>query len=184
MLLLLVLTAVSQPSGNSLWHDAGSFNLPRHVLGKCMGALPSLPSLPYFFAFLCPSLPNRLPSAAASASGLNKTLHDTVQSIAADETVIMRCCRYAAGDKVESWLLELLCLNAAEHVPKLPARLPHPTECDLYYINRDTLFSYHKVKPHTLSVILSACLPVCLSVCLSVCLPVRLSVHPFCKTAV
>ena len=54
-------------------------------------------------------------------------------------------CRYAAGDKVESWLLELLCLNAAEHVPKLPARLPHPTECDLYYINRDTLFSYHKV---------------------------------------
>ena len=53
--------------------------------------------------------------------------------------------RYAAGDKVESWLLELLCLNAAEHVPKLPARLPHPTECDLYYINRDTLFSYHKV---------------------------------------
>ncbi len=46
---------------------------------------------------------------------------------------------------MESWLLELLCLNAAEHVPKLPARLPHPTECDLYYINRDTLFSYHKV---------------------------------------
>ncbi len=47
---------------------------------------------------------------------------------------------------MESWLLELLCLNAAEHVPKLPARLPHPTECDLYYINRDTLFSYHKVE--------------------------------------
>ena len=59
------------------------------------------------------------------------------------------CCRYAAGDKVESWLLELLCLNAAEHVPKLPARLPHPTECDLYYINRDTLFSYHKVPAPT-----------------------------------
>lgn len=57
-------------------------------------------------------------------------------------------CRYAAGDQVESWLLELLCLNAAEHVPKLPARLPHPTECDLYYINRDTLFSYHKVGLH------------------------------------
>ena len=50
---------------------------------------------------------------------------------------------------MESWLLELLCLNAAEHVPKLPARLPHPTECDLYYINRDTLFSYHKVHQPT-----------------------------------
>ena len=23
-------------------------------------------------------------------------------------------------------------------------RLPHPSECDLYYVNRDTLFSYHK----------------------------------------
>jgi tRNA(Met) C34 N-acetyltransferase TmcA len=23
-------------------------------------------------------------------------------------------------------------------------RLPHPKECDLYYVNRDTLFSYHK----------------------------------------
>ncbi|KAL0043059.1 hypothetical protein WJX79_007872 [Trebouxia sp. C0005] len=60
------------------------------------------------------------------------------------EVQLQEPIRYAAGDKVESWLLELLCLNAAEHVPKLPARLPHPTECDLYYINRDTLFSYHK----------------------------------------
>ena len=55
------------------------------------------------------------------------------------------CCRYAAGDKVEAWLHELLCLDAAEHIPKLPARLPHPSECELYYINRDTLFSYHQV---------------------------------------
>jgi hypothetical protein len=23
-------------------------------------------------------------------------------------------------------------------------RLPHPAECRLYYVNRDTLFSYHK----------------------------------------
>ncbi|KAL0030160.1 hypothetical protein WJX77_000722 [Trebouxia sp. C0004] len=60
------------------------------------------------------------------------------------EVQLQEPIRYAAGDKVESWLLELLCLNAAEHIPKLPTRLPHPTECDLYYINRDTLFSYHK----------------------------------------
>ena len=26
-------------------------------------------------------------------------------------------CRYASGDKVESWLLELLCLDAAKHKP-------------------------------------------------------------------
>lgn len=30
-------------------------------------------------------------------------------------------------------------------IPVLPnCRLPHPSECQLYYVNRDTLFSYHK----------------------------------------
>lgn len=28
--------------------------------------------------------------------------------------------------------------------PFLANRLPPPGECDLYYVNRDTLFSYHK----------------------------------------
>lgn len=27
---------------------------------------------------------------------------------------------------------------------KCPPRLPHPDECDLYYVERDTLFSFHK----------------------------------------
>lgn len=53
-------------------------------------------------------------------------------------------CRYAAGDPVESWLHELLCLDCSENTPKCPSRLPHPDECDLYYIERDTLFSFHK----------------------------------------
>lgn len=52
--------------------------------------------------------------------------------------------RYASGDYVEAWLHELLCLDAANHIPKLEGRLPHPNECRLYYVNRDTLFSYHK----------------------------------------
>ena len=55
---------------------------------------------------------------------------------------------------MEAWLHELLCLDAAEHVPRPPARLPHPDECDLFYVNRDTLFSYHKaseVRPPSLS---------------------------------
>ena len=59
-------------------------------------------------------------------------------------------CRYAAGDAVEAWLHEVLCLDAAEHLPAPPPRLPHPDECELYYIERDTLFSYHKVRPCTL----------------------------------
>jgi N-acetyltransferase 10 len=52
--------------------------------------------------------------------------------------------RYAAGDPIEAWLNELLCLNAANHISNIEGRLPHPDECQLYYVNRDTLFSYHK----------------------------------------
>jgi hypothetical protein len=34
---------------------------------------------------------------------------------------------------VERWLNELLCLDAAENLPRLgAARLPHPDECELY----------------------------------------------------
>ena len=53
--------------------------------------------------------------------------------------------RYARGDPVEAWLHELLCLDASDHIPAVPSRLPHPSECELYMVERDTLFSYHKV---------------------------------------
>ena len=53
--------------------------------------------------------------------------------------------RYAPGDKVEAWLNELLCLDAS--LAKMPTHsrdgCPHPSTCDLYMVNRDTLFSYH-----------------------------------------
>ncbi|XP_058111016.1 RNA cytidine acetyltransferase 2-like [Magnolia sinica] len=51
--------------------------------------------------------------------------------------------RYAPGDPIESWLHGLLCLDATSSVPRLSG-LPDPSDCDLYYVNRDTLFSYHK----------------------------------------
>ncbi|KAK4790574.1 hypothetical protein SAY86_017878 [Trapa natans] len=51
--------------------------------------------------------------------------------------------RYASGDPIESWLNNLLCLDVANYIPNIN-RLPPPGECDLYYVNRDTLFSYHK----------------------------------------
>ncbi|KAA8530952.1 hypothetical protein F0562_005681 [Nyssa sinensis] len=51
--------------------------------------------------------------------------------------------RYASGDPIESWLHALLCLDIANSIPNI-TRLPPPGECDLYYVNRDTLFSYHK----------------------------------------
>lgn len=33
-------------------------------------------------------------------------------------------------------------------------RLPHPSECNLYYVNRDTLFSFHKESELFLQVVL------------------------------
>lgn len=36
---------------------------------------------------------------------------------------------------------------------KIEFRLPHPNECQLYYVNRDTLFSYHKASEVFLQVI-------------------------------
>lgn len=60
------------------------------------------------------------------------------------EILLQEPIRYSLGDPVERWLNDLLCLDAAEHTPPLPSRLPHPDECDLYYVERDTLFSGHK----------------------------------------
>ncbi|KAL0558411.1 hypothetical protein IC582_002976 [Cucumis melo] len=51
--------------------------------------------------------------------------------------------RYASGDHLESWLNSLLCLDVTSTMPPI-SRLPLPSECNLYYVNRDTLFSFHK----------------------------------------
>jgi N-acetyltransferase 10 len=52
--------------------------------------------------------------------------------------------RYGPSDPVESWLNELLCLDCTSHIPKLSGSLPHPSDCELFYVNRDTLFSFHR----------------------------------------
>lgn len=59
------------------------------------------------------------------------------------EIVLEESIRYKPGDDVEKWLNGLLCLEVA-NVPKLMSGCPIPQDCDLYYINRDTLFCYHK----------------------------------------
>ncbi|KII86732.1 hypothetical protein PLICRDRAFT_43382 [Plicaturopsis crispa FD-325 SS-3] len=51
--------------------------------------------------------------------------------------------RYSAGDKIEKWLNSLLCLDATI-LPKASHQgCPHPSTCELFYVSRDTLFSYH-----------------------------------------
>lgn len=54
--------------------------------------------------------------------------------------------RYAKGDPVEKWLNLVLCLDATLPKSKLNTQgCPHPSECQLLYVNRDTLFSFHPV---------------------------------------
>lgn len=59
------------------------------------------------------------------------------------EIILKEPIRYAPGDIIENWLNNLLCLDAADHIPPVPTRLPHPDECDLFFVERDTLFSGH-----------------------------------------
>ena len=51
--------------------------------------------------------------------------------------------RYSAGDMVEQWLNALLCLDATISPRSALRGTPHPSQCELFYVSRDTLFSYH-----------------------------------------
>lgn len=53
--------------------------------------------------------------------------------------------RYSVGDPVEKWLNELLCLEAKVSSHRLITAPPAADECKLFYVDRDVLFSFHKV---------------------------------------
>uniref|UniRef100_A0A8C2ZBY4 RNA cytidine acetyltransferase n=1 Tax=Cyclopterus lumpus TaxID=8103 RepID=A0A8C2ZBY4_CYCLU len=59
------------------------------------------------------------------------------------EVSLQESIRYAPGDAVEKWLNDLLCLDCM-NIPRLISGCSLPQTCDLYYVNRDTLFCYHK----------------------------------------
>ncbi|KAJ2385809.1 N-acetyltransferase 10, partial [Coemansia sp. RSA 2611] len=63
----------------------------------------------------------------------------TLKEVALEEPI-----RYALGDGTEQWLNKLLCLDATI-APKTVGGCPHPSTCELYWVNRDSLFSYHPV---------------------------------------
>lgn len=71
----------------------------------------------------------------------------TLKEIVLDEPI-----RYADGDPVEKWLNKLLCLDVTLiKNPRFAANgTPHPSECNLFIVNRDTLFSYHPVSENFL----------------------------------
>lgn len=66
----------------------------------------------------------------------------TLTEVKLDEPI-----RYAPGDPVEKWLNKLLCLDVSlsKNSRFATKGTPHPSECNLFYVNRDTLFSYHPV---------------------------------------
>jgi N-acetyltransferase 10 len=66
-----------------------------------------------------------------------KSIRD-LKEIVMDEPI-----RYGINDPIEEWLNNLLCLNCTVADP-LESGATHPELCDLYFVNRDTLFSYHK----------------------------------------
>ncbi|XP_033228429.1 RNA cytidine acetyltransferase-like [Belonocnema kinseyi] len=60
-----------------------------------------------------------------------------------EELTLEESIRYKPGDAIENWLSELLCLDNEKVQPSI-STLPTRDECQLLYINRDTLFSFHK----------------------------------------
>lgn len=62
------------------------------------------------------------------------------------EITLSEPIRYAQGDPVEKWLNKVLCLDASLPKSKLSMQgCPHPSQCQLLHVNRDTLFSFHPV---------------------------------------
>ncbi|KAH8431778.1 ribosome biosynthesis protein KRE33 [Aspergillus melleus] len=62
------------------------------------------------------------------------------------EITLSEPIRYAAGDSVEKWLNKVLCLDATLPKSKMNTQgCPHPSQCQLLQVNRDTLFSFHPV---------------------------------------
>jgi len=81
-------------------------------------------------------------SSSSSSSSMSASAQATggrsLREITLDEPI-----RYALSDPIESWLNSLLCLNCSTTLPRLMGGVPLPSQCDLYYVERDTLFSGH-----------------------------------------
>lgn len=62
------------------------------------------------------------------------------------EVTLSEPIRYAPGDSVEKWLNRVLCLDATLPKSRMNTQgCPHPSQCELLQVNRDTLFSFHPV---------------------------------------
>ncbi|XP_045597663.1 RNA cytidine acetyltransferase [Procambarus clarkii] len=78
----------------------------------------------------------------------------TVSSRALYELTLEESVRYKCGDPVESWLHQLLCLNATSSI-SYTTTCPPPQNCQLYYVSRDVLFSGHRESEEFLQEVIS-----------------------------
>uniref|UniRef100_A0A6A7GF83 RNA cytidine acetyltransferase n=1 Tax=Hirondellea gigas TaxID=1518452 RepID=A0A6A7GF83_9CRUS len=78
-------------------------------------------------------------SLASSSSSGSSNASQTLREIELDEPI-----RYSMGDPVERWLTDLLCFDCSGKGHRIVHGTPHPSKTELYRVNRDTLFSYHK----------------------------------------
>lgn len=89
-------------------------------------------------------------SNSQEKSKADKVINErTLEELTLDESI-----RYKPGDDVETWLSTLLCLDAGSLLPPLLG-CPPPDTCQLLYINRDTLFSFHKASEKFLQKLVS-----------------------------
>ncbi|XP_062513855.1 RNA cytidine acetyltransferase-like [Corticium candelabrum] len=77
-------------------------------------------------------------SSLRGVSGMTVAAGRMLYEVTLDEPI-----RYASDDNVEKWLHQLLCLDVS-NIPRIVVGCPLPKDCLLYYVNRDTLFSYNK----------------------------------------
>ncbi len=90
-------------------------------------------------------------SSSSSALQVRGTSSAIAHRRALREVSLQEPIRYSAGDHIERWLHELLCLDASlgglgkksSSKKDGASSAPHPSKCELYLVNRDALFSYH-----------------------------------------
>jgi len=84
--------------------------------------------------------------AAAAAAAANASSGGLSSTGPLREIELTSPIRYASKDPVESWLNKLLCLDSGSAAEmNLIGGAPAPGDCELFHVDRDALFSYHKL---------------------------------------
>lgn len=83
-----------------------------------------------------------------------KTTKSSYGSRVVKEISMVEPIRYSNDDPCEKWVYDLLCLHSTEADP-IKYGLPHPKDCELYLVNKDTLFSYNKSSERFLKKLMS-----------------------------